>query len=422
MNVAILCIILSVTATISLKAQVGRIIYTTNSGQLAIAWSPQGDRLAFGGYDGILTLWDVAADSVISTIHASTGAINSIAWRPERNEIGYGSGDAIGIWNTASGAVTELHGNDKPVNCITWSPNGKLVACAGGHGRKSFRIWDAEQQQQLLALDTTFDGTGCNDNVVAWEPGGNGILAAGGCGWMGIRYDPTAGTELGHLDTWFNNESLHASIRSLTFSPDGTEFATGHFTNLINIYDAATLTIKRQVYADSDNYEHVLAWSPSGTLLADGNRDGIIRIFDARTMVLLHAFPAHYGGVTSITWSPDGKRMATCGNNFMVKIWDAETLTSSVAGPVVGESMMSIEPNPVRERLHIHFAGISPGNTTLLLTDTRGTVVLAAGHEMHGMAGEDVMMDLAGIPSGMYVLTAQLPGGRIVRRMLEVLH
>ena len=58
-----------------------------NPGIQAIAWSPDGTRLANGGHDQMVRVWDLVNGSELLTLKGHGGSVNSVAFSPENVNI-----------------------------------------------------------------------------------------------------------------------------------------------------------------------------------------------------------------------------------------------------------------------------------------------------------------------------------------------
>ena len=68
-----------------------------------MAFSPDGNTLASGSYNGTLKLWDMPAREEIATLNPYQQWVSSVAFSPDGNTLVSGSWDGkIELWNVAA--------------------------------------------------------------------------------------------------------------------------------------------------------------------------------------------------------------------------------------------------------------------------------------------------------------------------------
>ncbi|KAK3807859.1 MAG: hypothetical protein J3Q66DRAFT_444916 [Benniella sp.] len=123
------------------------------------AYSPDGDSLAVGLYNGNIKLYSTSDWKQIRTFTGHnmsdsglTSAISSIVFSPDGNRLISGSFDCtVRIWSVeAEFSIHTLTGHDGWVNCVAYSPQGDTIASASSD--KTVRVWDAETGDCRLNL------------------------------------------------------------------------------------------------------------------------------------------------------------------------------------------------------------------------------------------------------------------------------
>ncbi|NJM05434.1 WD40 repeat domain-containing protein [Candidatus Gracilibacteria bacterium] len=133
------------------------------------------------------------------------------------------------------------------------------------------------------------------------------------------------------LDRWFSYSGCvysiaieRASIRSLTFAPDGATIAVGGSDGLLQIYaadDGSLLTSLHQHNA----WVTSVAFSPDGSLLASADWDGEVRIWRSSDWKLLTSWRVqvtHGSGTMRLAFAPDGRTLASATRGQMVQLWE----------------------------------------------------------------------------------------------------
>ena len=185
----------------------------------ALAWSPDGRRIAAGYAVGGVRVWDAVTGEELLSLKRSRLA-RSVAWSSDGRRITTASGDGVRVWDAVTGE--ELLSLDDWVLSVAWSPDGRRIATASG----DVRVWDAVTGENVLSLkhDHWLES-------VAWSPDGKRI-ATGSV--FGVRvWDAVTGEELLSLERghW---------VESVAWSPNGRHILTKSRRNEIRIWDVTS--------------------------------------------------------------------------------------------------------------------------------------------------------------------------------------
>ena len=275
----------------------------------SIAWSPGGDKLASGGNDATVRVWDPVEGQELLQLVGHTEPVNSVAWSPDGKQLASGSNDrTIRLWDIAnSQEVDQLTGHTDIVFSVAWSPDGRQLA--SGSGDQTIRLWDAGTGQELSQL------TGHKEPVesVAWSPDGK-RLASGSDESIIRIWDGGSGQELLQITGFVS------WISSIAWSPDGKRLASGGGDSIIRLWDADNGLELLQQDGHHDWIRSV-SWSSDGQRLASSSNDGTVRIWEIASGRELR-IEGHLSIVEDIAWSPDGQQLAFCGWNKAVLVWD----------------------------------------------------------------------------------------------------
>jgi WD40 repeat protein len=154
----------------------------------AVAWSPNGMRIASGSNDGTVQVWDAANGGHVYTYHGHADRVVAVAWSPDGTRIASGSDDNTAqVWDSANGRhLYAYRGHTDAVWSVTWSPDGKRIVSGSGNidtgrGDTTAQVWDAADGGHV----TIYLGHSGPVWTVAWSP--KGTLIASGSADMTVQ-------------------------------------------------------------------------------------------------------------------------------------------------------------------------------------------------------------------------------------------
>ena len=153
---------------------------------VAYVTAERGPRLASGGADKIVKLWNLDTLDRIRTYRGHKDFISALAFSPNGEVLASASLDGnIRVWSIRSGrALRRLYGHRGKVASLAFSPDGKTLASAASDGQ--LRIWDVARGRTLRTLT----GHAGALNAVSFAPDGTRIASAGADGIVRIWANP----------------------------------------------------------------------------------------------------------------------------------------------------------------------------------------------------------------------------------------
>lgn len=143
----------------------------------ALAFHPDGTRLAVGGFDWLATsgtsgaaaLWNVAQRYETALF---LGGVTALAFHPSGERLAAANVDqTVCVWNVEDQEVcAELIGHDATITCLAYSPDGKLLA--SGDEDATLRLWD-ERGEEMAVLELDSQPT-----ALAFAPDGRALYIA----------------------------------------------------------------------------------------------------------------------------------------------------------------------------------------------------------------------------------------------------
>ncbi|MDR3633011.1 MAG: protein kinase [Isosphaeraceae bacterium] len=265
-----------------------------------LALSPHEPLLVTGSLDRTVRKWDVSTGKSVGVLKAVDGVAQSVAFRPDGKALAIAlEGGRVLIVDPATGTlIRELPKHEQPVLAVRYSPDGNILATAGGTEDLTrlglVKLWDAETGQEKATLE-------------------------------GHRY----------------------MIKAMTFSPDGSTLALGDSppgkTKGARIYLWNVASLKQLPHRYVRDGVRALAYSPDGGTLAATLQSGdlyVYRVVD-NAMPTMSFSTAHGSAAPGLAFGPQGETLATGGEDGTVKLW---TLSSVSISPPARQAIPLQDP------------------------------------------------------------------------------
>ncbi len=195
------------------------------AGVASIAFSPDGSLVASTADDRTLRLWDVSTGNLLKTISQGSSGnrqFTAVAFHPGGQFVAADRHSTnVALWGISDGIpVWESLGNKSRIESIAFSPDGLLVAAAGGYRGLdvTIRVFTASDGQLLHSLVTS---NSYGVRQLAFSPDGRWLAA--GCAYL-TNFD--GAVELWQVSDWTRVRTLPVHSPALAFSPDGRMLVT----------------------------------------------------------------------------------------------------------------------------------------------------------------------------------------------------
>ncbi|WP_437552517.1 pentapeptide repeat-containing protein [Sorangium sp. So ce367] len=341
----------------------------------AIAWAPDGKRLASAGNDGTVRLWDPDTGNELACLVGHSGSVRAVAWHPDGKRLASAGDDrTVRLWDLGAGnKLARLVGHSARIRTVAWHPDGKRLASAGNDG--TVRLWNLDTGNELARLV----GHSAPVRAMAWHPDGKRLVSTGFDSTVRV-WDPDTGNELARL------VGHSARVRAVAWHPDGKRLASAGDDRTVRLWDPDTGNELARLVGHSGSVRAV-AWHPDGKRLASAGNDGTVRLWNLDTGNELARLVGHSARVRAVAWHPDGKRLVSTGFDSTVRVWDPDT--GNELARLVGHSarVRAVAWHPDGKRLAsagddrtVHLWDPDTGNELARLVGRSNSVTAVAWH------------------------------------------
>jgi WD40 repeat protein len=277
-----------------------------HSGGSTVGFSHSGELLASGGWEGNVIIWRLPSGEQLYRWQAHQDSVNGVAFTDnDRHVVTAGYDGWLAEWNPG-GTVLRRFMTPAPIMCMAASTHGDRLIT--GHDDGSVRIW---RMQDLSLLDERRPHGG-SVKAVAIDANGRRFASSGSDGAVYVWTDDEEASPLARppTDAW-----------TLAFSPDGRSLYGGGWFRLFrwNLGDGAFASLPTEHHGIIKSIQ----FTPDGSELATISRqtDSAVLFVDPVTGAVTRRFQRHELCGASISVSPHGRYLATTSDDASVRIW-----------------------------------------------------------------------------------------------------
>ncbi|KAH7911602.1 quinon protein alcohol dehydrogenase-like superfamily [Hygrophoropsis aurantiaca] len=289
----------------------------------SVAYFRNSKRIASGSRDTTVRIWDAESGQQDGESMVHDRQVQSMAVSPDERKLVSGGNGQVYLWDLERRAMMwkteEANGRR-----VAFSPDGQFIA--------------ASRDKEIVLLDVEFGKPtkerlrfGESVSCLSFSPDGT-LLAVGSDELDGtVRvYDAVSGgTVVGPFNAHMDG------VTSLVFTPRGQQFITSSRDGSIRVWDSTTRLEIGKPMLGHEIYIREIALSPDGQRVASGSPDRSVRVWDLNTRRQLG--DALQGALRfySVAWSPDGRSVAAGDVRGDLYLWDVAPLEVAIPAPVV---------------------------------------------------------------------------------------
>ncbi|MEL6836207.1 MAG: WD40 repeat domain-containing protein [Bacteroidota bacterium] len=341
----------------------------------AVAFSPGGDTIATASYDRTARLWSRTGEE-LQILRGHQGAVYSVTFSPDGQFILTGSRDRMAVvWSQAGKELYRLSGHQGRVYAAVFSPDGQYILT--GSDDRTAKLWNTGGE-----LITSLTGHESDIHAVAFSPGGENILT--GSRDRTARLWSLEGVELrkylGH----------RGSVYAVAFSPDGEQVLTGSEDHTVKLWDKQKG--EPQTLSGHRSTVRAVTFSPDNTAILSGSFDHTAKLWQLQGQDI-RTFDGHTSDVYAVAFSPDGQNVLTGSRDHTARLRS-----------LAGENLQVFTGH----ENGIYAAVFSPDGQRVLTGSADHTAKLwqLNGTEVQHFEGhENYIITLTFSPDGQFVLT-----------------
>lgn len=232
--------------------------------------SADGRRLAAGGYDERVRIWDLTSERLIATI-PRPGWIEGLAFTPDGENIivsNRGGGRSITTWDVNTARLIREVQVSGGARQIAASNDGRYLA-----GCSSVYSLDMTTQVSVLQFP------GCEE--VAFVGDGNGLLVASQAGDVAL-HEASTGRAIWHVDAKVSAPNNSNFPNSASLNPSGDTVAIGRIGGSVELRSVTSGAVIRSFSPPGRGWTHV-TFSPDGRYLVVAREQGGPIVLDSET-------------------------------------------------------------------------------------------------------------------------------------------
>ena len=203
-----------------------------------------------------------------------------------------------------------------PVLALAASPWADVFAVAGHREVRMYAPTKTNEIELIGAMPFELGAI----HQLRFSPNGSLLAAAGGKGAHSGAvnlYD----VKSGKLQATVGDEQ--DIVLAADISSDHNLVALGGPSRVVKIHQTKDSKLLHRIEKHTD-WVTAVRFSPDGKLLATGDRNGAVHVWESANGGIVYTLSEHKAGITDLAWRPDGGVLATTGEDGKLVLWSMD--------------------------------------------------------------------------------------------------
>jgi WD40 repeat protein/serine/threonine protein kinase len=297
---------------------------------VAVAFSPDGQRIVTGSYDHTARVWDAEQGAELMVLRGHDHEVKAVAFSPDGRLIVTGSADrTVRLWDAVTGqGGRPLEGHEHWVTSVAFSPDGRWIVSGSLDG--TARLWEADSGRWLHTFPH-----GVRVWSAAFSSDGQWVLTGGGDEVARVWNANTGEAMSPRIEAPTARMESRGDRRGFTpftavFTPNNRLIITGSRDQTVGVWERVNgrelFRLQGKAHWLSPLHTDVplaVAVSPDGERLVTGRLDRTVDVWALAGRTNLFTLRGHEAEIAAVAISPDGRRIVTGSFDHTAKIWDA---------------------------------------------------------------------------------------------------
>lgn len=305
--------------------------FQETSAVYAVAFSPDGQRVATGNYEGTIGLWDITSGEEVNRFRGHKWPVRCLAFSPDGTYLASGTagvslafnllsaGDAR-LWHVQRGEEIRTFQLDvgpfgyNNVSALAFSPDGQYLFIAQD---KIVVLWEVASGNELRQF------TGHQYAIHSLAVSGDGQLLVTSSSWKTLmEIDPRGELKIWSVESGSLVKDLAlpgGAVNSVVFSPDGKQLLTGS-DHAVRLWEIESGTVIKDFPGLMAPVKSV-SFSPDGKYILAGSADGKAILWKVFNRTAIKIFLRHGAALHAVAFDPKSRYVLTAGNDQRATLW-----------------------------------------------------------------------------------------------------